>query len=90
MIVGAGFTVARLEAGRYNVVFPPGTFTTFPVMVVVPFGVFGAYGNPVVASAVGFGDGSATFQVTLSSTTPGETLFDNAFMFITVPSLVNN
>jgi hypothetical protein len=81
-----GFTTERLGEGEYRISFPAGTWDSFPVMTVTPFGVNGAYGNPVVWTALGFGDGSAQFVVRMSSTTPGQTLFDNAFMFIATAS----
>jgi hypothetical protein len=55
-------------------------------LTVTPFGVFGAYGNPVVVSAIGFGDGSAAFDIHMVRTTTAE-LFDNAFLFTAVASL---
>jgi hypothetical protein len=82
-----GFTSVRTAPGVYEIRFPQGTWQSFPVMTVTPFGVNGAYGNPVVSSALGFGNGSAVFVIRMSSTTPGETLFDNAFMFIATASL---
>lgn len=82
-----GFTVQRLQAGRYQIDFPAGTWQTFPVLMAVPFGVNGAYGNAVVTVALGFGDGSAQFWVDMSSTTPGASLYDNAFMFIAAAAL---
>lgn len=84
-----GFTVIRLGEGVYEVSFPVGTWQSFPVMTVTPFGISGAYGNPVVASALGFGDGSAQFVIRMSATTPGQTLFDNAFMFVATASLAS-
>lgn len=87
-VTPTGFTTERLGLGEYRITFPAGTWQSFPVMTVSPFGISGAYGNPVVASAVGFGDGSAQFVITMSSTTPGQTLFDNAFMFVATASLV--
>lgn len=77
-----GFTSTRLGPGEYKITFPAGTWTSFPVMSVTPFGVNGAYGNAVIWTALGFGNGSAEFVVRMSATTPGQTLFDNAFMFI--------
>jgi len=86
-ITSSGFTSEKLGPGEYKISFPAGTWQSFPVMTVTPFGVNGAYGNPVVWSALGFGNGSAEFVIRMSSTTPGQTLFDNAFMFIAAASL---
>jgi len=81
-----GFTSQRLGLGEYRISFPPGTWTSFPVMTVTPFGINGAYGDAIVASAIGFGDGSAQFIVRMTISNSGGTLFDNAFMFTTVAS----
>jgi hypothetical protein len=82
-----GFSAERIGLGEYRVTFPAGTWQSFPVMTVTPFGVNGAYGNPVVWTALGFGNGSAEFVIRMSSTTPGQTLFDNSFMFVATASL---
>jgi len=79
-----GFTSTRLNLGRYQIEYPAGTWQSFPVMTVTPFGVNGAYGNAIVSSALGFVDGSAKFVIdmTIANASAG-TYFDNAFMFIT-------
>jgi len=77
-----GFTAVRLELGRYQIDFPPGTWQTFPVMTVTAFGVNGAYGNAIVSSALGFGDGSARFVIDITVSNTSNTYFDNAIMFI--------
>lgn len=84
-ITSNGFSANRLGTGIYQVNFPAGTWTSFPVMTVTSFGVSGAYGNPVVTSVLGFGDGSAQFQIHMVRTNTAE-LFDNAFMFTAVAS----
>jgi hypothetical protein len=86
-ITSNGFTSLRLSTGIYQINFPSGTWQSFPVMTVTPFGVAGAYGDAIVASALGFGDGSAQFIVHMTVSNSGGTLFDNAFMFTTVASL---
>jgi len=78
-----GYTSTRLELGRYQIDFPAGTWTAFPVMTVTPFGVNGAYGNAIVSSALGFSDGSARFVIDITVSSSTNTYFDNAFMFIT-------
>lgn len=80
-----GFTTTRTALGNYRVNFPAGTWTSFPVMTVTPFGVSGAYGNPIVTAAVGFGDGSAYFDILM--VTSAGTAFDNAFMFIAAAAM---
>jgi hypothetical protein len=78
-----GFTSTRLDLGRYQIDFPPGTWQAFPVMTVTAFGVNGAYGNAIVSSTLGFGDGSARFVIDMTiANAPAGTYFDNAFMFI--------
>jgi hypothetical protein len=81
-----GYTSLRLSAGRYQIDFPAGTWTAFPVMTVTAFGASGAYGNAIVSSALGFGDGSARFVIDIVSNSTS-TYFDNAFMFIAAQSL---
>ena len=52
-------------------------------MTVTPFGASGAFGNAIVSSAIGFGDGSAQFVIDMTiANAPAGTYFDNAFMFI--------
>lgn len=85
---GVGFTITKGGPGTYLVNFPIGTWSSFPVMTVTPFGVFGAIGAPVVTSAVGFGDGSAVFTVQITRTS-NEDPFDNAFMFQATASLTS-
>jgi hypothetical protein len=88
VITPNGFTVLRLDLGRYQIEFPSGTWTSFPVMTVSPFGVNGAYGNAIVSSVLGFGDGSATFVIDMTvASEPSAVYFDNAFMFIATQSL---
>jgi hypothetical protein len=86
IITSNGFTAERLGPGEYRIAFPAGTWQSFPVMTVTPFGANGAFGNAIVWTALGFGNGSAEFVIRMSSTTPGQTLFDNAFMFTAVAS----
>lgn len=47
-----GFNSVRLAPGRYQVNFPPGTWTSLPVMTVTPFGANGAYGSAIAAAAL--------------------------------------
>lgn len=83
----SGFSSTRLSAGRYQLEFPAGTWSWLPVVTASPFGVNGAYGSAIVSSLVGYGDGSTTVVIEITSTTPAPTLFDNAFMFIAAQSL---
>jgi hypothetical protein len=85
---GSGFTVTRTGTGTYTITFPAGTWNgrTGPVMTVTGFGINGAVVDPVIASEVAGADGSATFNIILSDTLPGETNHDNPFEFIAVQS----
>jgi hypothetical protein len=85
-IAHPSFTVSHPSTGEYVITFPPGTWGTFPVMTVTPFGINGAVVDPVVTSELGFGSGEAIFTIVLSSTTPGLTPQDNAFQFIAAAS----
>jgi hypothetical protein len=80
-VTPAGFASQRLGPGSYQITFPAGTWSSFPVLAVTPFGVFGSIGTPVVLSAVGFADGGAKFDIAMYNA--GGSPFDNAFMFIT-------
>lgn len=80
-----GFTSTRTALGTYRIDFPAGTWDSFPVMTATAFGVSGAYATVVVLSAIGFGDGSARFE--LQTVNSGGAAFDNAFMFTTTESL---
>jgi hypothetical protein len=86
-VTANGYTSTRLGPGRYQIDFPAGTWTAFPVLTVTPFGVNGAYGNAIVSTALGFGDGSARFIIEIIVSNSTNTYFDNAFMFIAAQSL---
>jgi hypothetical protein len=55
-------------------------------MVVSPFGLPGAFPVAEIGGAVGGGDGSASFDVLVSSTAGPFTPLDSAFWFITTAS----
>lgn len=81
--------VTRKGTGNYVLTFKPGTWTGQGrplTMTVTPFGVNGAIVNPVVTGAQRGSDGSATFEVVLSSTQPALTPHDNPFMFTAATS----
>ena len=84
--VGSGFTSTRNGAGNYTIHFPPGTWASFPVMVVSPFGLPGAFPVCEIFSALGFVDGSADYNVICSSTAGPWTPLDVSFWFITTAS----
>jgi hypothetical protein len=85
---GSGFTASQTGTGAYTITFPAGTWngTTAPVMTITPFGINGGVVDPVVLSLGYTANGSATFNIILSNTTPGETNQNNAFMFIAAQS----
>jgi hypothetical protein len=81
-VVGTGFTSSRVSVGNYLVAFPAGTWNVypmFPVPLVTPAGITSNVANIFV---LGTGpNGSATFQVLISSTAGTLTPVDGAFTF---------
>jgi hypothetical protein len=84
--LGTGYSVSRIGPGHYRIVFPPGTWASFPIMVVSPFGLPGAFPVAEIGGATALGDGSASFDVLVSSTAGPFTPLDSAFWFITTAS----
>jgi len=81
-ISGTGFSSSRVGVGDYRVIFPPGTWSTypsFPVMVLTPTLVPGFF--PIVNSIFFSSNGSATFVINLSSTVGSVTPMDGDFSF---------
>jgi hypothetical protein len=83
--VGSGFTSVRIGPGEYEIRFPGGTWSTFPVLVVTPFGLPGGFPVAEVGSIGGSG-GAATARILVSSTAGPWTPLDAAFWFIAVES----
>ena len=81
---GSGFSVIRSSTGNYTVLFPPGTWSSFPVMTVTAHGSFGNLGEIVVLGGEVQADGSATYTVWISRTTFEP--INNSFNFIVVES----
>ncbi len=73
---GTGFTVTYVGIGRYQLDFPPGSFTAFPAPNVTPFS--GQNVNATVAGLVGFGDGSGGIFIVVRD--PNGTLQDSALI----------
>lgn len=73
---GSGFTATYVGIGRYQLDFPPGSFTAFPAPNVTPF--TGSNVNAVVTGLVGFGDGSGSIFIVVRE--PNGTLRDSALM----------
>ena len=80
--MGHGFTVAKLDTGTYLLRFPAGTWSSFPAIVVSPFGGSALFPVAKVDSLIAPTDGSATALVVVSSTVAPFTPADTAFLFI--------
>jgi hypothetical protein len=80
--MGHGVSALRLSTGTYLLRFPAGTWSSFPAVVVSPFG--SAASSPVaeVDSVVAPSDGSASVLVVVSGTVGTSTPTDAAFLFI--------
>jgi hypothetical protein len=79
--MGHGFTVAKLDTGNYLLRFPAGTWSSFPAIVVTPFGGAAFFPVAKVDSLIAPADGSATALVVVSSTFAPFTPADTAFLF---------
>jgi hypothetical protein len=84
--LGTGFTASKFADRDYIIDFPPGTWDSFPVLVVSPFGLPGAFPIAEIGSITSPGDGSATAHVLTSSTAGPWTPHDVAFWFIATAS----
>ena len=84
--LGNGFASSKAGPGNYELIFPPGTWDSFPVLVVSPFGLPGAFPIAEVGSITSPGDGSATAHILTSSTAGAWTPHDVAFWFIATAS----
>jgi hypothetical protein len=86
-----GFSVIRIDVGKYEVTFPAGTFATFPAVTVSP--TAGPDGSlPFAVARVervlwSPDSGFAQCIVNLSATTPDKAPVDNGFQFIAAASL---
>jgi hypothetical protein len=78
---GHGVTAVKLTTGTYMLHFPAGTWSSFPAIVVTPFGGTG-FQVAKVDSVVAPSDGSATALVDVSSTVGTSTPADGAFLFV--------
>jgi hypothetical protein len=87
-----GFTSERLDVGTYEIRFPAGTFSTFPMVTVTPArGVTGPDTPFAIAriEQVTYSPetGAAIATVRLSSTSPAVTPIDQGFYFIAAESV---
>lgn len=81
-------TVTKISTGHYKIAFEAGTWSGAGrplAFSVTPFGLSEVV-RPVILSAGRAADGSASFEVILSSTQPAPTYVDNGFMFIAATS----
>jgi hypothetical protein len=81
LTAGHGVTVARLDTGSYLLRFPAGTWSSFPAIVVSPFGSAGGFRVAQVDSIIAPADGSAAALVVVSSTVGTSSPVDAAFLF---------
>jgi hypothetical protein len=83
---GGGVICGHIQTGEYELKFPAGTWTAFPVIVVTPFGLPGVFPIAEVGNVVGAGDGSAIARILISSSAGPWTPHDASFWFIAVQS----
>jgi len=79
--MGQGVTVMKLNTGTYLLRFPAGTWSSFPAIVVSPFGSTAFSPVAGVDSVVAPADGSASALVVVSRTVGTSTPADAAFVF---------
>jgi hypothetical protein len=80
-LFGKGFTVRRTAVGKYTLTFPAGTWRTFPAVVVTPQGLVGVSLVANLGTMAVTANGSATIEISLSSTAGPSTLVDGRFAF---------
>jgi hypothetical protein len=82
-LFGKGFTVRRTAVGHYTLTFPAGTWRTFPapVVVVTPQELVGVSLVANLGTMNVTADGSATIEISLSSTAGPSTRVDGRFAF---------
>jgi len=77
--IGSGVTASKADTGDYVLTFPAGTWQSFPVIQVTPFGLPGFFPVAEVSSIVGNGDGGGVAHILISKTagtfTPGDASF---------------
>ena len=80
-ISGTGFTVRRTAVGNYTLTFPAGTWRTYPAVVVTPQALTGVSLVANLGTMSFTGNGSATIEISLSSTAGPSTRVDGRFAF---------
>jgi hypothetical protein len=77
--IGSGVTSSKADTGDYVLTFPAGTWQSFPVIQVTPFGLPGFFPVAEVSWLVAQADGSALAHIIISKTagtfTPGDASF---------------
>ena len=77
--IGSGLTSSKADTGDYVLTFPAGTWQSFPVIQVTPFGLPGFFPVAEISSLIAYGDGSAVAHILISKTagtfTPGDASF---------------
>ena len=77
--IGSGVTSSKADTGDYVLTFPAGTWQSFPVIQVTPFGLPGFFPVAEVSYLVAGADGSAVAHIIVSKTagtfTPGDASF---------------
>jgi hypothetical protein len=84
--VGSGVTASKAGPGDYVLTFPAGTWQSFPVIQVTPFGLPGFFPVAEISSLVGNGDGSMVAHILISKTAGTFTPGDAAFWFTATAS----
>jgi hypothetical protein len=80
-LFGKGFTVRRTAVGNYTLTFPAGTWRTFPAVVVTPQGLVGVSLVANLGTMAVTANGSATIEISMSSTAGPSTPVDGRFAF---------
>ena len=83
--VGTGFTVQHTGAGTYVITYPTGTFTSFPLMTVTPFGFDGHSTTAIIAGETG-ANGGASFTIQLTDKVGKSKPVDNGCSFTLIAS----
>jgi len=83
--LGSGVTSSKAGPGHYVLTFPNGTWQTFPVLQVTPFGLPGFFPVANVSSAIGF-NGGLVAHILISKTADTFTPGDSSFWFTATAS----
>ena len=84
--LGSGVTSSKAGPGEYVLIFPDGTWQTFPVLQVTPFGLPGFFPVAEVSYIVINGSGGGVAHILISKTAGTFTPGDAAFWFTATAS----